>query len=172
MLANALLANPPTTAPFSATIGTAVPEVEVGEGQRVQVGLLANANTLAVSQAPTTGSYMRDIMTSLATLSQLTPTTPNVSTVTATVRAQLNSAITAMSTETGALGDVQQSLTARQTALQDTNTALTQQVSNVEDVDVAATITKANQLQTQLQASYQIIAGTTNLSLANYLTAG
>ena len=67
-----LLATPATTAPFSATLGTAVPTVEVGEGQTVQVGLLANQNTLATSQPPTSGSYIRDILTSLATLANLT----------------------------------------------------------------------------------------------------
>ncbi|MBV8914917.1 MAG: hypothetical protein JOZ05_18000 [Acetobacteraceae bacterium] len=168
-MAAALLANPPTTAPFSSTIGTAVPQVEVGQGQRMQVGVLANANTLAVSSPPTSGSYMRDIMTSLATLANLTDG-PTAQATAQSVRAQLSSAITAIGQESGALGNVQSTLTQRQTALSETSTALSTQLSSVEDVDVAAALTKASSLQTQLQASYQIIAGTKDLTLASYIT--
>lgn len=167
-MATALLASPPTTAPFSTTIGTAVPQVEVGEGQRMQVGLLANANTLAVSNAPTSGSYMRDIMTSLATLANLTPGATAQATA-QSVRTQLSSAITAIGSETGALGDVQSTLNQRKTALSATSTALSAQLSSVEEVDVAAALTKAASLQTQLQASYQIIAGSRSLTLASFL---
>ena len=164
----AVLATPPTTAPFSSTIGTAVPTVEVGDGQTVQVGLLANQNTLAVSAPPTSGSYIRDILAGLATLANLTPG-PTAQATAAGVRAQLGSAVTALSDEQGALGDLQSGLTARQTTLAATQTALTAQVSNAEDVDAAATLTKVQSLQTQLQASYQLIAGVKTLSLATYL---
>jgi hypothetical protein len=64
----ALLASDTATAPFSTTLGAKTPQVEVGDGQFVSVGVLANQNTLTTSAAPTTGSYMRDIMRSLATL--------------------------------------------------------------------------------------------------------
>ena len=163
-----LLASDTATPPFSSTLGTAVPEVEVGEGQRMQAGLLANANTLAVSGAPTTGSYMRDIMKSLAMLANLTPG-PGAQATAMSARAQLSSAITAMSTETGALGGIQKTLTNRRSALSDTSTALSSQLSSVEDVDVAAALTKASTLQVQLQASYQIIAGSRSLNLAAFL---
>ena len=64
------------TTPFSATIGSA-PTIEAG-GQTVQVGVLANANTLAVSAGgSTTGSYMRDILRSLATLANLSSSQVN-----------------------------------------------------------------------------------------------
>jgi flagellin-like hook-associated protein FlgL len=43
-------------------------------------------------------------------------------------------------------------------------------LSSVEDVDVAAALTKAAGLQTQLQASYQIIAGSRQLTLASFLS--
>ncbi len=168
VLGTSLLAVPQTTAPFSSTLGTAVPTVEVGDGQTVQVGLLANQNTLSTSQAPTTGSYMRDIMTSLATLANLTPG-PTAQATAAGVRSQLGSAIDAMSTEQGALGDLQSGLETRKTTLASLQTALTAQVSNAEDVDSAATITKVQSLQTQLQASYRLIAGVKDLTLASYL---
>ena len=164
----ALLASDTAAPPFSGSIGTAVPEVEVGEGQRVQVGLLANQNTLAVSAAPTTGSYMRDVMRALANLAGISDT-PGVEVAVADVRTRLSSAIGAMATETGALGDLQKGLATRKVQLAASETALTKQVSNVEDVDMAATLVRVSALQTQLQASYQVIAGARELSLTKFI---
>lgn len=166
----ALLASDTATAPFSATLGTAVPSVEVGDGQQVQVGVLANQNTLATSVAPTTGSYMRDIMRELATLAAMTPGAA-AQTTAADVRTRLASAIGGISDESGALGNIQASLSTRQTTLAATQTAVIKQVSNAQEVDMAATLSKIQLLQTQLQASYQLIAGLKALSLTNYITA-
>lgn len=163
----AVLASDTATAPFAA-LGTAVPQVEVGEGQTVSVGLLANRNTLAVSDAPTTGSFMRDLLRGLATLSTLTSSTATLA-VGADTRARLGSVVKALATETGVLGSVQADLVARKDTLAATQTALARQVSNVEDVDLAATLTRVSSLQTQLQASYQVIAGVKSLSLANFI---
>jgi flagellar hook-associated protein 3 FlgL len=167
----ALLASTTSTAPFSSTIGTAVPKIEVGQSQSVQVGVLANANTLAASAGTTTGSYMRDTMTALAQLASLSSSSSSstVTTAATTARGYLTSAISAMGAEAGSLGEIQSSLTSRQTSLQAMSTTLQTQLASVQEVDMAATITKASQLQTQLQASYQIIAQVKNLSLANYL---
>ena len=165
----ALLASDvPTDPPFSATIGTATPEVEVGEGQRLQAGLLANQNTLVTSAAPTTGSYMRDIMRALATLATVTDA-PSGQAVAADARSRLGSAISAIGNESGALGNLQAEMQTRQAALATTQTALESQVSSVENVDMASTLTSISSLQTQLQASYQVIAGVKNLTLSNYL---
>ena len=169
VLGTALLASDTATAPFSPTVGTAVPTVEVGEGQFVQVGVLATRNTLAVSAAPTTGSYLRDVMRSLASLATLSDSSPNPQAVAADTRARLGSAISALGNEAGSLGDIQQSLDTRKTVLATTQTALGKQVSQVEDVDMAATLTRISALQTQLQASYQVIAGVRDLSLTKYL---
>ena len=64
---------------------------------------------------------------------------------------------------------MQAGLATRQTELADTQTTLTAQVSGVEDVDMAAALTQVTQLQTQLQASYQLIAGVKDLTLAKYI---
>ena len=150
-----------------------VPTVEAGPGERVPVGLLASANTLATSSGPsTTGSYVHDLLRSLATIGSLSSSqagTADFHALVADTRTSLDGAITAMATETGALGDIQSSLGARQSSLSATQTALKSQVSSVEDVDMAATLTKLSSLQTQLQASYQVIAGVKNLTLANIL---
>ena len=151
----------------------AVPTVEAGPGERVQAGVLASANTLATSSGTsTTGSYIHDLLRSLATLGSLSSSqagTANFQALVADTGASLDGAITAMGTETGALGDIQSNLTARRSALSATQIALTTQVSSVEDVDIAATLTKLSSLQTQLQASYQVIAGVKSLTLATIL---
>ncbi len=164
----AVLASDTATAPFSATLGAAPPTIEVGEGQRVQVGVLANRNTLTPSAAPTTGSYVRDILKALATLSNATAG-PGLQAMAASTHALLGSAVGAIAVESGALGDVQSSLAARHTQLGDTVTALNAQVDSAENVDMAATLTKVSLLQTKLQTSYQLIAGAKSLNLAQYL---
>jgi len=163
----ALLTGTPP-APFSATIGTAVPTLEVGEGRQVQVGVLANANTLSTSATPTSGSYMRDIMTALATLATTTDG-PGLPAVAASTRDQLGSAIAASSAEAGALGNIQAGLATRKSQLAETQAALTAQVSGAEDVDLAATLTKVSALQTHLQASYKLMSEVKGMSLAQYL---
>lgn len=164
----ALLASDTATAPFSATLGTAVPQVEVGDGQTVQVGLLANANTLTASAPPTTGSYMRDLMRSLATLAQLVPG-PGAQAVAAATRTRLSGAIDAMAVETGALGTAEATLQARKATIASVQISLNKQVSGAEDVDLAAVLSKVSLLQTQLKASYQVVAGVKELSLTNFI---
>ncbi len=163
-----LLASDTAAAPFSATLGTAAPQVEVGEGQFVQAGLLANRNTLASSAIPSTGSYMRDVLRALATLANATDG-PGLQSVAEDTRARLSSAVSAMADESGTLGTLQSTLTTRQTMLASTRTALDKQVSNAEDVDAAAVLTKVTSLQTQLQASYKVLALVRDMSLVNYL---
>jgi flagellar hook-associated protein 3 FlgL len=167
-VSRAVLASDTAAAPFSASLGAVAPTVEVGEGQRVQVGLLANSNTLVASAAPTTGSYMRDILRALATLTTAT-VGPGLQALAADTRARLGSAVGAIAVESGALGDVQSSMAARRTQLGETVTALNAQVSGAEDVDLAATLTRVSLLQSQLQVSYRLIAGVKDLSLAQYL---
>lgn len=168
VVGSAVLASDTATAPFSATLGTAPPTVEVGEGQRVQVGVLANRNTLTPSAAPTTGSYVRDILKALATLSNATAG-PGLQAMAASTHALLGSAVGAIAVESGALGNVQSSLAARHTQLGDTMIALNAQIDSAENVDMAATLSKISLLQTKLQASYQLIAGAKSLSLTQYL---
>ena len=167
-LTAALLGSDTAAAPFSATLGTAAPTIEVGEGERVAVGLIANRNTLAVSPPPTTGSYMRDILRGLATLTTVA-NGPGLAATAADTRIRLGSALGTLGLEAGALGNVQAGLAARQAQSAATVLALKTQVSGAEDVDLAAALTRVSALQTQLQASYQIIAGGRNLTLARYL---
>lgn len=149
------------------------PVVQTGPGQTQAVGLLASANTFATSSgSSTTGSAMRDLMRALATIGSLSSAQANdtdFSTLVQDTRTSLGGAIDALGVEAGALGNVQSNLTATQTQLSSVATALSGQVSSAEDVDMAATLSNITTVQTQLQASYQLIAGLSGLSLAKFL---
>lgn len=162
-----LASDTPSSPPFSATIGTSAPKVETGEGVWTSVGLVANKNSYAPATQPTTGSSMRDVLRSLASLTTLT--SANASSVTADVRSRLSSAISGISTEAGGLGAVQNVIKQRQSDLSTLGDTLKAQLSSAQEVDPAAAISKVQTLTTQLQASYKIISGAQNLSLANYL---
>jgi flagellar hook-associated protein 3 FlgL len=168
----------PGITPFSAYLsgGTAArPVVESGDGQRPATGLLANANgAIASTGASTTGSYMRDLMRSLATLGSLTSAQlgdSGFSDVVQDTRTSLGGAISAMAADAGVLGNTQSGLAATKASLGDTITALTGQVSASRDADMASVLSSLTQTQTLLQASYQIIGTVNGLSLVKFLPA-
>ena len=181
------------TSPFStwlsqpsAVLKASPPVVQVDQNETEPVGIPASANGLipdSVSGPPTipggpgttTGSYMRDVLRALATIGSLSSTQANVTgfqDLVQDTRVSLSGAITAMAQDAGALGNVQSSITATQSRLADTQTALTGQVSSAEDVDMAATLSQISLVQTQMQASYQLISTLSGLSLAKFLPAG
>jgi flagellar hook-associated protein 3 FlgL len=168
------------TSPFSsylsqAASNLAVPAVSTGDGQSQTLGLLASANSGAPSLGTsTTGSYIRDLMRALATVGSMTSSQasdPNFAGLVADTQTSVANAITAMSTDAGILGQQQSSLTALQTNLGDTQTALTGQLSTAQDVDMAKTLSNLSLVQTQLQASYQLISTSSSMSLVKFLPA-
>jgi flagellar hook-associated protein 3 FlgL len=168
------------TSPFSTYLSQpaasiSAPVVQTGEGGTVQTGLLASANSVAVSSgSSTTGSYMRDLMRALATLGSLSSSQvndPNFAALVQDTGTSLTGVVSAMAVDVGVLGHTQSSLTSTQTQLSDMTTALTGQLSSVQDVDMASTLSQLTSVQTQLQASYRMITGENSLSLLNYLPA-
>lgn len=168
------------TSPFSSymsqsatTLQADIPVVQVGQNQTVPIGLLASANASVPSTgSETTGSYMRDVMTAMATIGALSSSQVNDSgfqDLVQNVGTSLQGALSAMANDAGVLGNAQTALIATQTQLSDTATALTTQVSAVQNVDMAQTLSNLSLVQTQMQASYQVIAGMSGLSLAKYL---
>jgi flagellar hook-associated protein 3 FlgL len=162
--------------PFSAGLtGTPAPIIQTGAHTTATVGIVANANLAAVSTgSSTTGSYSRDLLRALATIGSLSSgqaTDTDLPGLVQDVRQSLTGAISSMATDAGVLGDTQSSLSNMKTQLNDMATALTSQISSAQDVDMAATLSSLSQVQTQLQASYQLIAGMTGLSLAKFLPA-
>ncbi len=170
------------TSPFSAymsqpanTLQQQGPTVQIGPGQIVPTGFLASANTAVPSTGTsTTGSYMRDVLRALATVGSLSSaqqSDPNFASLVTDTYNSLGGAISAMANDVGVLGNRQTELTQTQTQLSDTATALTGQVSFAQDADMASVMTNLSLVQTQLQASYQVIATASGLSLAKFLPA-
>lgn len=138
------------------------------------VGLLAGQNTLipASTGASTTGSYMRDLMRSLATIGSLSgasTTTAGYAAVIADTQQSLQGAVAGLASDSGALGAMQDRLKTAKTQLGEVSTALKTQLGTVQQVDMAATISNLQQVQTQLTASYKLISEVKGLSLANYI---
>lgn len=172
--AAATLAAATTNSPFSASIGTTAPSVQIGFGQSVQDGISLAQNAFATSLGTsTTGSYIRDMIRSLATISAMSSSQASLGQsfddLVSDTRASLQGVVSTMSNEQAGIGVQQQFLTESQATLDSTKTALTTQVSNIEDVDAAATATALTQAQQQLQISYKLIASMQTLSLVSYL---
>jgi flagellar hook-associated protein 3 FlgL len=168
-----------SVSPFSPSINagtTAAPTVALGDGRLVAVGIVAGENAAVTSQGTsTTGSYLRDILRGLATLgalssSQLTADPQNFQTLLADTSNSLEGGIIALNQDAGVLGNRESELTQTNTVLTATSTALQTQIGNVQDVDMASTLSKLTQVQTQLQASYQVIASLQSLSLVKFLS--
>jgi flagellin-like hook-associated protein FlgL len=173
-----------------------LPVVQVGQNQTEPVGIpasanglipnLPNANTIPPPVPPvpstipggppaSTGSYMRDVLRALATIGSLSSaqaSDPGFASLVQDTRISLSGGVAAMAQDAGVLGNVQSSLTATQSRLADTQVALTGQVSSAEEVDMATTLSRLSQVQTQMQASYQLIASLNSLSLLKYLPVG
>jgi flagellar hook-associated protein 3 FlgL len=172
------IASPGGTSPFSATLEASnLPAtVDLGGGQRVQVGMLADQNTNAVSAGTgttSTGSYMRDIFMGLATLGSMggaDPSQTQVQTLLTGVQSTLSNADTALNVDIGGLGVRQDAISNAQTEFTAAATALNTQIGTLENPDQASVATQLAQAQTQLQASYSIVAALGQLTLAKYLT--
>jgi flagellar hook-associated protein 3 FlgL len=169
---------PGATSPFSASLeGSNAPaSVDLGGGQRVQVGVLADSNSDAVSAGigtTSTGSYTRDILRGLATIAALSPaqgSDPQLGALLQGTLQSLQDATGALNTDIGALGTRQARVTSTKTELSDTATALTTQLDGLQQVDLASVSTQLADAQTQLQSSYHVIASLEQLSLAKFLT--
>jgi flagellin-like hook-associated protein FlgL len=167
------------TTPFSAYLsqpGASAQVVATGGSAATPIGILANANTAATSTGTsTTGSYMRDLMRALATIGSMSSSQaddPSFAALVQDTTTSLNGAVTAMDTDVGVMGDRQTALTNLSTTLSSASTALSGQISTAQDVDMAATLSKLTSVQTQLQASYKLIASAGSLSLVNFLPNG
>jgi flagellar hook-associated protein 3 FlgL len=86
-----------------------------------------------------------------------------------TIREGLRSAVDGLAQEAGALGATEQRMEATRIRHEEVTVTLSAQLSTVEEVDMAETISRLQQTQTQLQASYRAISMAGSLSLAQFL---
>jgi len=170
----ATLAAATTGSPFSTTLGTTPQTVPVGFGKTAAIGVVAGQNAYAPSTTlGSTGSYVKDLIRSLATVAGLNSGQvalgTSFNTLVTDTHNDFGNEITAINDETGGVGTAQQALTADQTSLTDTQQALTTQISGIENVDAASTATALTQAQNQLQISYKLISSMEGLSLLQFL---
>ena len=171
------IASPGGTSPFSPSIEAAGAqgEVDLGDGVRVALAPLANTNSNATSTGvaiTSTGSYTRDIFLGLASLASLGSANTGDASFLPFVQGivtTLQGAVSAANTDIGALGDRQDQVSSAKAELASVATALQTQLSGVQEPDLTQVATQLSAAQTQLQASYQVIAGLSQLSLAKYI---
>jgi flagellar hook-associated protein 3 FlgL len=170
-------AAPGATSPFSATLeaSNAPNSVDLGDGTSVQVGVLADQNSNAISAGTgttSTGSYIRDIFLGLSALGALSgdnPGDPQVQSLLTGLHTTLSNADDALNTDIGALGVRQDTVDSAQSELKNVSVALTTSLGNAQDADETAVATELSTAQTQLQASYSIVSALHTLTLVTYL---
>ncbi len=171
------IAAPGGTSPFSPSLEAsgAQSEVDLGNGARVTLAPLANTNSNATSSGigvTSTGSYTRDLLMGLATLASLgqaNTSDPSFLPLVQSTVATLQGASSAAGTDIGALGVRQDQVSSAKTDISSVMVALQTQLSGAQGADLAQVAAQLSAAQTQLQASYQVIAGLSQLSLAKYL---
>jgi flagellin-like hook-associated protein FlgL len=187
VLANTLTtaaSNAAGTTPFSTFLSNPMPaggldeprlSIPADDGTRVTYGLRANANGAAVSPGtpPTTGSFVRDVLRGLAVLASFTNTStgikPDFAQVTTEIAVSLQSAGRALEDERASLGVAERRLTAARERHDTLTLTLTRQVSGIEDAPMEETISRLEQVRTQLQANYSLIGSMREFSLINFI---
>jgi flagellar hook-associated protein 3 FlgL len=171
------IASPGGTSPFSATLEASnqPATVDLGDGQSVQVGMLADQNSDAVSAgtgSTSTGSYMRDILMAFSTVGALGNSSAGdsqVQSLLTSMQGVLSNADSAINTDIAGLGARQDTITSAKSELGDVATSLTTQLGNIENADQTTVATSLSTAETQLQASYAVIAALGKLTLSTFL---
>lgn len=148
--------------------------VPSADGEIIGYGIKANANAQAVSSGETTGSWARDMMRNLMSLSALTPAQMAADPIefdrlVTTIRDGFGAAEASLGEEAGALGHVEARMEAAQKRHDQLSTVLEGQLSDIQYVDMAETLSLLQATKTTLDASYRAIGSLSDLNLANFL---
>ena len=146
--------------------GTQKKSVLVGDGQNVQIGVLASD----------VGTQLMTALQNLAQQNQSSSldgalTDTQVSGLTGSVQPEATAAYAGLNTATAANGDVYNHLQDAITSQTSLSTLYKGFVSDIENVDMGKAVTNLNQNQVALQAALQVTAKLGQLSLLNYLPA-
>ena len=162
------------TTPFSAQLeGPALAEprraLQIADGERVAWGVLANQD----QSGQVALSWGRELLRGLATLAALTPASAaqgaGYDALLDGVHQGLAGAARGLAQEQGALGAAERRVQATRERHQDLFVALRGQVAAVEQVDIADLGARLSQMRSRLEASYQVTASISQLSLAALL---
>lgn len=170
---------PPTPASVSGFFqnGSQKKSVLVGDGQNVQIGVLASDVGTQLMQALQDVAMMDQPSGSLdgqLNQSQIDDLTSGGTVNGVQVSSPMTDAGTAstdLNTATAANGDVYNQLQDAVTTQQSLSTMYQGFVSNIQNVDMSTAITQLNQDQTALQAALEVTSQLGQLSLLNYLPA-
>lgn len=172
---SAILAAAGSDIPFSSPL-TSVPATALqsstvtGPQARQATGYVATS--AGTSSDVSTGSPVRDLIAGLSVLAGLSPTqlqTAQSSGLLSKLGQMVSSAASGLVDANAGIGAQQQALTAQSSVSQMMSTALSTQYGDLTDVDLATVATQQSAVQSQLTASYSLIADMKNLSLAAYL---
>jgi flagellar hook-associated protein 3 FlgL len=152
--------------------GVAAAPAQIADDRSIQASVTANPGTAGSNPF---GVAIRDTLAATTAVAVLQPsdfTSP------ATYQQWLVSEIGVINSASGEVntavainGVVRGQLGAQQTVTDTSTNLLQQQLDKAENQDLAASITSLNNLQNQLQATYQVTAQLKGLSLANFLPA-
>jgi flagellar hook-associated protein 3 FlgL len=146
------------------TNGSVKKSVQVGDGQTVQIGVLASDIGTGLMTA-LKSLYDQNAATALT--GQLTSS--QTDSLTATVLPLANSAYTSLNSATALNGDTYNSLKTSVTNQQATQDLYKGFVSDIEDADMATALTNLSNNQTALQAVLTVTSKLNQLSLLNYI---
>jgi flagellin-like hook-associated protein FlgL len=167
-------ASDPATTAFSAFLEgagstEALRAVQVGDGERVTIGVLANRNR----DGELAASWGRELLRSLAVLAAVTPAQAaeggGWSPLLQGVSDALGGVGRGLSAEQGVLGAAEIRLAGMQGRHEDTLVALRTQLGSLEEVDLAEASALLGQLKSRLEASYEVTGMLSRLSLASLL---
>ena len=169
--------NTPTGSVFSTQLSVAataaatlVPQIQVGQNQSMATGIVATQG--AAASTVSTGSAIRDLIRSLATVAGLSGadgSSAGFQSLVADTSSQMSGITQGLIGLTASVGGLQQNATSRSSSLADVNEALTSQLGAAKDADPATTRTQQIAVQNQLTASYTLIADMKTLNLAQYI---
>ena len=154
----------PTVSP-----ATLVPQIQIGQDATIATGVVATQD----GAGSATGSSIRDLIRSLATVAGLSGvadnSTADFQSLISYTSSQMTAVTQGISGMTASVGALQDNAATLGSNLSDVNDALTSQLGAVKDSDPATTRTQQVAVQNQITASYTLIADMRNLNLAQYL---
>jgi flagellar hook-associated protein 3 FlgL len=159
--------------------GVPAAPAQIADDQTIQASVTANPS---VPPGNVFGSAIRDSLaesTGVATIKASDFQDFNAATGTSATYTQwlvgqnalINTASTEINNAVAVNGIVRHTLGTQQTVTDTSTNLLQQNLDSAEIQDVAQSVTSLNNLQTQLQATYQVTAQLKGLSLANFLPA-
>lgn len=152
------------------TAASQVKSTMVGSGDTIATGYVLTQGTAA--SATSTGSPIRDLIRSLATVASLSSadasSTGFTSLVTDTAR-DVASTSTMLTQTQAQIGQTQDDLTSQSGSLSTLSDALNNQLTALKGSDPATLATQVSDIKAQLSASYSLIADMKGMTLASYL---